>query len=85
MQIAFNVPGNNQPTHREIGALSQILKFHTDAEGDLRSVPTRLLNDALYSDLHFTTHELEIMYMLVCQKQDYNKIRNLERVTTLQQ
>lgn len=68
-----------------MGVLSQILKIHTDAGGDLRSIPTRLLNDALYSDLRFTNHELELMCMLVCQKQDHNKIRDSERVTTLQQ
>lgn len=66
-----------------MGALDEILKFHTDKGGDLRSVPLKLLNDAINTDLPFTTHELDIMYMLVCQKKDWN--RKSERVTTLHQ
>ena len=64
-----------------MGALEQILKAHTDNGGDLRSVPIELLNDAVCSDQRFTAQEHGIMYMLVCQKRDYNK--NSERVTSL--
>lgn len=50
----------------------------------MRSVPTKLLNDALNTnDQRFTPHECGIMYMLVCQKKNYNK--KSERVTTLEQ
>jgi hypothetical protein len=48
-----------------MGALEEILKTHTDNGGDLRSVPIKLLNDALNSDQRFTAHECGIMYMLV--------------------
>jgi len=66
-----------------MGALEQILKTYTDNGGDLRSVPTKLLNDALNSDHRFTAYECGIMYMLVCQKNDYDP--DSERVTTLRQ
>jgi hypothetical protein len=66
-----------------MGALEQILKNYTDNGGDLRSVPTKLLNDALNSDHRFTAYECGIMYMLVCQKKDYDA--DSERVTTLRQ
>lgn len=66
-----------------MGALEQILKTYTDDGGDLRSVPTKLLNDALKSDHRFTAYECRIMYMLVCQKKDYDP--DSERVTTLRQ
>lgn len=66
-----------------MGALEQILKTHTDNGGDLRSVPIKLLNDALYSDQRFTARECELMYMLVCQNKNYNK--KSERVTSLRQ
>jgi hypothetical protein len=69
--------------HSTMGALEEILKTHTDNGGDLRSVPTKLLNDAINSGQHFTAHECGIMYMLVCQKKFYSK--NSARVTTLQQ
>lgn len=66
-----------------MGALERILRTHTDNGGDLRSVPTKLLNDALNTDQRFTPHECGIMYMLVCQKKNYNK--KSERVTSLEQ
>lgn len=85
-----HVPDHSHPTApnlygscSKMGALERLLKIHTDNGGDLRSVPTKLFNDALYSDQSFTNHELEIMYMLVCQKKDYNK--KSPRVTTLPQ
>jgi len=66
-----------------MGSLEQILKAHTDNGGDLRSVPTKLLDDAPNSDHRFMTYECGIMYMLVCQKKDYDA--DSERVTTLRQ
>jgi hypothetical protein len=72
------------PTHLpKMGVLEQILKTHTDNGGDLRSVLIKLLNDAINTDLRFTSQEMGIMYMLVCQKKDYKK--KSERVTTLRQ
>jgi hypothetical protein len=64
-------------------ALEEVLKTHTDNGGDLRSVPIKLLNDAICSDQRFTTRELGVMYMLVRQRKDYDKTS--ERVTTLEQ
>lgn len=74
------------PRYRtKMGALERILKAYTDEGGDLRSIPPNLLTDALNTDQRFTAHECGIMYMLVCQKKNHTRIRNSERVTTLQQ